>query len=239
MKPQSMAVVGDFNPANESHSATNEAIAHCARALDAAVEHRWIGTDELVSPERLARLAGFAGIWIAPASPYQSMEGALAAIRFARETAIPLLGTCGGFQHIILEYARNVLGFDNAEHEESNPHAPRLFISRLSCSLAGRTMTISLAPGSLLGRVYGRSQVREQYYCNFGVNPEYVEVLRKGPLRVAASDAEGVVRAVELPEHPFFVGTLFLPQMNSTPAAPHPLVRGFIQAALAPRAVAH
>src|SRR3954469_16761706 len=98
-----IAIVGDFNSSNQSHLATNDAIGHCSTALRLPVDHRWISTEELASPDGVRRLAEFSAFWIAPASPYKSMIGALAAIRYAREQQIPLLGTCGGFQHIILE----------------------------------------------------------------------------------------------------------------------------------------
>jgi CTP synthase (UTP-ammonia lyase) len=225
----SLAIVGDFNPKNRSHAATNEAIDHCSHALNLRVKAHWIGTEELAAPDGVDRIAGFGAIWVAPASPYRSMEGALLAICTARERKIPLLGTCGGFQHMILEYARNVLGIRDAEHEESEPQALHVVISRLSCSLVGRTMNIQLQPGSLVARAYGRTLVREQYHCNFGVNGNYVERLRASSLRIVGSDDEGVVRAVELAGHPFFVGTLFIPQLSSTPAAPHPLVLAFIR----------
>jgi CTP synthase (UTP-ammonia lyase) len=224
-----IAIVADFNCASKSHLATNDAIAHCASALGKPIEPQWISTAALAAPDGLKRLEGFRGIWIGPGSPYQSMEGALSAIRMARERGIPLLGTCGGFQHIILEYARNVLGFTDADHEESSPQASRLFISRLACSLAGREMTITLEPDSMLGRIYGRKSVQGEYLCNFGVNPEYVPTLRKSALKVVASDTEGEIRAVELEGHPFFLGTLFLPQHRSTPAQPHPLVTAFVR----------
>jgi CTP synthase (UTP-ammonia lyase) len=226
----SLAIVGDFKPDNRSHQATNDAIQHSAAAGGLDVASTWIGTNELFGPGASQRLAAYDGIWLAPASPYQSMDGALSAIRFARERRIPLLGTCGGFQHIILEYARNVLGFAHAQHEETSPEAAPMFISRLACSLVGRTMTISLAPASLIARACGRLQIQEQYICNFGVNPDYVDTLRKSALRIVASDEEGQVRAVELSGHAFFVGTLFLPQHHSTPAAPHPLVTAFLRA---------
>lgn len=198
--------------------------------MSLSISPHWVPTTELASASGLKRLAGFSGFWIAPASPYASMIGALSAIRLAREEGIPLLGTCGGFQHLILEYARNVLGFADAEHGETAPEAGRLFISRLACSLAGRTMTIRLEPGSLVARLCGRPTTQEQYYCNFGVNPDYVETLRSGALRTVGSDDEGVVRAVELSGHPFYIGTLFLPQHTSTPASPHPIVLGFLEA---------
>lgn len=225
-----IAIIGDYRPENRSHIATSDAVAHCSAALSLNVEHRWVGTEELAQPDGIKRLAGFSGFWIAPGSPYKSMTGALLAIQRAREQGIPLLGTCGGFQHIILEHARNVLGFRDAEHEESNPQASRLFISRLTCSLVGRTMRITLKPDSLVARCYGRTEAHESYHCNFGVNPEYEKVLRSSTLRAVGSDDEGVMRVVELAGHPFFVGTLFIPQFGSRANAPHPLVSGFIQA---------
>jgi CTP synthase (UTP-ammonia lyase) len=228
----SLAIVGDFNSNNSSHIATNDAILHSSAALGISVESHWVGTEELAAPDGVSRLRGFDGVWIAPSSPYRSMEGALSAIRTARECRIPLLGTCGGFQHIILEYARNVLGFADAEHEESNPNASRLFISRLACSLVGRSMIVRFQPGSLVAQLYGQTSAQEQYFCNFGVNPAYTEKLRSGPLRIVGSDDEGVARVVELAGHPFFVGTLFIPQLTSTPTVPHPVVSGFLQACL-------
>jgi CTP synthase (UTP-ammonia lyase) len=226
----SLAIVADFDPGSKAHRATNDAIAHSTAALGLPVRPEWIGTAELAQSDGLKRLSEYHGIWIGPGSPYASMEGALSAIRLAREGEIPLLGTCGGFQHIILEYARSVLGFTDAEHEESSPEASKLFISRLACSLVGRTMTITLAPNSIPARSYGRTTIQEGYLCNFGVNPKYVETLQSGALKVIGSDAEGVWRAVELPGHPFFVGTLFMPQLGSTPSHPNPLVSAFLKA---------
>jgi CTP synthase (UTP-ammonia lyase) len=228
---KTIAVIGDFKPDNPSHLATNEAIRHCSEAAKLNTRAEWIGTEEILKRGTRNQLEEFGGLWIAPASPYKSMEGALLAIRTARERSIPLLGTCGGFQHIILEYARNVLGITDAEHEETSPGASQLFISRLDCSLVGRTMTIALDPQSLIARLYGRATAQEQYYCNFGVNPKYLETLFSREMRVVASDAEGIARAVEIPSHPFFIGTLFLPQHHSSAAAPHPLIIGFVKAA--------
>ena len=231
--PASIAIIADFNSTSQSHIATNNAIAHSAKALGLNLEPTWVTTSDVADGNVARRLARFAGLWIGPGSPYASMDGALSAIRLARETRIPLLGTCGGFQHIIIEYARNVLGYTDAEHEESAPQAARHVISRLACSLAGRTMTITLEPGSMLAEIYGQKTLKEEYLCNFGVNPEYVDALRGSALRIAASDAEGAVRGVELPGHPFFIGTLFLPQHRSTATTPHLLVTRFLTACAA------
>jgi CTP synthase (UTP-ammonia lyase) len=225
-----IAIIADFQATSKSHLATNEALTHSALALDLTVEACWINTGELAQPAGLERLREFDGLWIGPGSPYASTNGVLAAIRMAREARIPLLGTCGGFQHIVLEYGRNVMGLSDAQHEEGSPGASRLLISRLACSLAGRTMTITLDPSSILAGIMGSTAVQEEYLCNYGVNPEYEEVLRSArDLRVVASYEEGAVRAVELTGHPFFIGTLFLPQHRSLPGSPHPLVTAFMR----------
>jgi len=158
------------------------------------------------------------------------MDKTLWAIRYAREHLIPCFGTCGGFQHMVLEYARNVLGFKDAQHAEYDPYASTLFISRLACSLTGREMQLRFTHGSQVARIYGALSATEHYYCNFGVASEYIALLKSGALQVTGSDSEGEVRVIELPGHPFFIGTLFVPQTRSTPQSPHPLVTAFLEA---------
>ena len=92
-------------------------------------------------------------------------------------------------------------------------------------------MELQFAPDSRVARIYGRGSATEEYYCNFGVNPDVIPTLRKGELRIVGSDAEGEVRVLELPRHPFFIATLFVPQTGSRPERPHPLVNAFLQAA--------
>jgi CTP synthase (UTP-ammonia lyase) len=122
-----------------------------------------------------------------------------------------------------VEYARNVLNLHEADHEETAPQASTLVIQRLTCSLVGQTQTIQLTRGSLVHRAYGRDEAAEQFRCNFGLNPIYRELVAREPLRVAGIDYEGEVRVVELMNHRFFVATLFLPQLSSSPEMPHPL----------------
>jgi len=157
------------------------------------------------------------------------MNNVLKTIRFARENSIPILGTCGGFQHMIIEFARNVLNINDADHEESNPDASSLFISKLACSLKGREMNISLKPESKVSAIYGSKSATENYYCNFGVNPAYISVLKSDILKITGSDAEGEVRIIEIPEHPFYLGTLYVPQSKSKPESPHPIITEFVK----------
>ena len=158
------------------------------------------------------------------------MDKTLWAIRYARENGVAYFGTCGGFQHMIIEYARNVLGFKDASHAEYYPEASNLFISQFACALAGREMELTFSPGSRVAEIYGAMSVTEEYYCNFGVNPNHVSLLKSGPLKITGSDSEGEIRVTELPGHPFFLGTLFVPQTRSTAKQPHPLVTAFRRA---------
>ncbi|MGZ4953731.1 MAG: glutamine amidotransferase-related protein [Methylobacter sp.] len=153
-------------------------------------------------------------------------------MRYARENNIPCFGTCGGFQHMMIEYARNALGFKDAQHAEYDPYASNLFISQLACSLAGRKMQLNFVPGSRVAAIYSELSAEECYYCDFGVNPDYIDELKHGPLNISGSDAEGEVRVIEHPDHPFFIGTLFVPQSRSTHERPHPLVTAFLNAVI-------
>jgi CTP synthase (UTP-ammonia lyase) len=223
-----IALLGEFDPAFPPHQATIGACTHSAMALREHVAPTWISTADLT----VDGLRDFSAMWIAPGSPYKSLSNTLTAIRYARERGIPCLGTCGGFQHMILEYARNALGFVDAQHAEYDPYASELFVTELECSLVGRELVVALQPESRVAGIYGTLDAREQYYCNFGVNPEKVAELQRGALRVTGADAEGAVRVVELPNHPFYIGTLFVPQLRSTLERPHPLITAFVRAAV-------
>jgi CTP synthase (UTP-ammonia lyase) len=225
-----IAIVGDRDPSSPGQRATGASLDHSAAGLGLDVAHRWVPTTDLAAGARRV-LAGDSGVWVAPGSPYASMAGALAAIRFAREQGVPLIGTCGGFQHVVIEFARSVLGYQDAQHAEYDPSASTLFVTPLSCSLAGRTMWVSLRQGSLAEEAYGAIEAVERYYCSFGLNPRCHDLVHSGGLRIVGTDAGGEARVVEIPEHPFFVGTLFLPQTGSTPERPHPLVDAFVRAA--------
>ena len=131
----------------------------------------------------------------------------------------------------MVEHVRNVLGFRDAEHEESSPQSQRLAITALSCSLVGQEHRVRLVEGSIARSLYGRDTTVEDYYCNYGVNPEYVDELARSGLHVSGVDDEGDVRLVERRDHPFFVGTLFLPQTRCSVEQPHPVMQAFVQAA--------
>lgn len=231
MRSIQVAVIGDFDEAYPPHTATNAAINHSAAVLGLGAAVTWLGTESLAAD--LDPVAAADVLWCAPGSPYRNLAGALAALQFGRENAVPTLGTCGGCQHIILEYARNVLGYTDAQHAEYDPYASRLFVSALTCSLVGQTMPVTLTPQSIARRCYGTSRVRENYYCNFGLNPAYRQALQADGLRIIGVDDDGEARVFELARHPFYVATLFVPQTRSTVEAPHPLVTALLSAGVA------
>jgi len=223
-----IGLIGDFDPAVPAHRAIPPALAAAAAKLDHAIESEWLPTTRLAE-DGAGLLAQFDGLWCVPASPYRSMLGALCAIRYAREEGVPFLGTCGGFQHAILEYARSVMGCSSADHAESNPQAEELLITPLACSLVGQTGTVRLLPGSRAASIYGCDEATERYHCNFGVNPQWQVPIGRTTLKITGLDDEGSARLIELADHPFFMGTLFQPELN--PAQPHPMILAFVRAA--------
>jgi CTP synthase (UTP-ammonia lyase) len=227
-----IGLIGDYDAAVLAHQAIPRALALAADAATASVEFEWIPTEEI---REVSRVSGFDGLWCVPASPYRSMEGALRAIRFAREQGRPFLGTCGGFQHAILEYARHVLGWADAEHAETKPGAARPVITPLTCALVEKTDTIRFRKGSLLASAYGCLEANEGYHCNYGINPAFLSAIVSGPLRVSAEDRAGDVRAVELEGHPFFVATLFQPERAALIGKIPPVVAAFVRASGAVR----
>ena len=223
-----IGLVGDYNAGVPAHQAIPVALTLAGAALSAPVAFAWIPTDTIGDA---SRVAGFDGIWCVPASPYRSMAGALCAIRFARENRIPFLGTCGGFQHAVVEYARNVLSWTDADHAETSPDAALPVITPLSCSLVEASDALRFREGSRIAAAYGRLEATERYHCRYGLNPAFQETLVSGPLRISAEDAAGEVRAVELDDHPFFVATLFQPERAALAEILPPLVAAFVQAA--------
>jgi CTP synthase (UTP-ammonia lyase) len=227
MKPK-IAIVGEYYDTFEPHTALNKSLGALKPQYD--FEYEWLDTVS-VEKEQDSLLKNYSGIWSAPGSPFKSLNGALYAITFARLKDVPHLGTCAGFQHAVIELARNVLGIEAAQHEEYDSQSSTLFVNKLVCSLAGKTMDVFLKSGTLAHRLYGLDETKENYYCNFGINPAFKQYLNHPQIAVAGVDQDDEIRIIELNEHRFFIATLFVPQTRSKPDAPHPIIKGFIDAA--------
>lgn len=224
-----IALVGDYDPSVVAHQAIPRALALAAEVLGVRLDWDWVGTDTMGGdPPRV--LHPYEAIWCVPASPYRNTDDALGAIRFARESSRPFLGTCGGFQHAMIEYARNVWGQAGATHAELEPGARDPVIAPLSCALVEQAGEIHLMPGTRLAEYYGAATATEGYHCWYGLSPASAARLASGSLRVAARDGAGDVRAVELDGHPFFIATLFQPERSGLEGRPHPLIAAFVGA---------
>ena len=215
-----IAVVGDRSEHVRAHSRIPVALRHSGFA----VEPVWVGTSEVSAP---ADLAGFDGVWLVPGSPYANRDGALAAVTSARTAGVPFLGTCGGFQHALLELARNVcdLFVDHAEHP-LDAGADALIVP-LSCSLVGAESTVVVRPGTFAATLLGAGPRVERFFCSYGLDDRFRAALQGAGLVFAADDEEGDARMVELPGHPFFVASLFQPELSSDETWVHPLIRAF------------
>jgi len=222
-----IAIVGDRSDEVIAHTKVPEILDGFTRSVG-QIDAYWLGSASLDAD---TDLTGFDGIWVTPGSPYQNEAGVLHAITAARQIGIPCLGTCGGFQHMLLEFAREVAGMD-VHHGESAPDEPAQLITPLSCSLLGAEATITVLPDTLAADAMGAGPTTERFFCSYGANAEYLSGLEAAGLRVAGHGDDGTLRIAELPEHPFFVGCLFQPALSSSSSWLHPLLVAFARAAI-------
>lgn len=226
-----IAIVGERDPSRPNHLLTESSLQHSARPTGVVVAATWFSTDTLLDDAVFDELAACDGVWCTTGSPFPSLAGALRAIRCAREENLPFLGTCSGFQHAVLEYARNALGIRDAAHAEYEEGRADALITPLACSLAGQWFEVEMQRGSRAAACYGATRAREEFFCSYGINPNWHGDLLARGLPIVGTGNDGTSRILELPHHPFFVATLFVPQARSTADAPHPLVSGFLRAA--------
>lgn len=230
MKTARLALVGDFNPEITAHRAINESAKRFAGTRLLALD--WIGTEKLVAGND-ALLSAVDGIWCVPASPYRSMDGALRAIECARTRLIPFLGTCGGYQHALLEFARNVPGLTAADHQESLPQAAFPLLTPLACPLVEKQEFVVINELSKLQAICGgMERSLEKYHCRYGLNPAHERLVQGGALMVAARSEQGEVRGVEIREHPFYFAVAYQPERRALEGELHPLVEAFFRAAI-------
>ena len=234
MREIKVGLIGDRSDEVLAHRAIAAALELSGTVLGCRVEGVWLATSSLEEdPSRSLKPCDAA--WCVPGSPYVSETGALAAIRFVRESGMPFLGTCGGCQHAILEYARNVLGLSNAAHAETDPAAALPLIAPLSCTLVEVASFVTLVNGSMIHRIYGKDSIEETYHCRYGLNPRLEHLLVGSGLKVTGRDAAGEVRAMELSGLPFYVLTQFQPARAALSGeAPH-LAVALLEAAVGAR----
>ena len=224
-----IALVGDFSPDVVAHRAIDKCFT-MARQSQPRLEPHWLATESIVPGDALA-FEPFSAIWCVPASPYRNTDGALWAIQYARVQSLPFLGTCGGYQHALLEYARNVLGLKNSGHTELDPAAAMPLLDRMPCSLIEQSQKIAVTDKEFRS-MYGADSGLEGFRCSYGLNPNYEYFFAGSSMKIVARSEDGQARAFRLDGHPFFIGTQFQPERQALSGSLHPLVQAFLSAAV-------
>jgi len=226
---QKIAILGDFNPIHSTLHALNDSTRDIQKHIKKEIQFDWISTD-MFDCKVVFENQKYKGLWIAPGSPYKNMNNVLNAIEYTRTNNIPTFGNCGGFQHMIIEFAKNKCGLIHADHEETNPHSPDILIKKLTCSLKGEQENLKIIDkDSFLYRTLQKENVLGKYYCSYGVNETYVPALETNGMVFSSQSLDGHYRSFELKTHPFFVGTLFQPALTSTTDQTNPVIVEFIK----------
>ena len=237
-----IAIVGKYIRLHDAYLSVVEALKHGGIAERADVKLRWLDSEELDKDNAEERLRGIQGILVPGGFGTRGTEGKIAAIQYAREKKIPFLGICLGMQMAIVEYARNVLGYPDANSTELNPNTGHPVITLMpdqdGIADLGGTLRLGaypcvLAEGSLAESLYKKREISERHRHRYEVNNAYRERLIAHGMILSGLSPDGrIVEMLELKEHPYFIGTQGHPELKSRPNRAHPLFRGLIHAAV-------
>jgi CTP synthase (UTP-ammonia lyase) len=230
MRIPRIILVGERDPAKQAHQGIEASLALYRRDVDPSLDFAWVSTATITPDSLPAVFREATGIWCTPGSPYESTAGALLAIRLARTEKRAFLGTCGGFQHALMEFAGNAL-HRPADHAELTPTAQEPLIAKLTCSLAGARGKVVVTAPDLLAGIQNEPASIEEFNCNYGLNGDLAGIFQNTDLAFVAHDESGQPRIFRLRHHPFFVGTLFQPERRALTDKLHPIVRAFLRAA--------
>ncbi len=223
MADKILILVGERDESKRAHVAIETSIELFCGQAGRDLPFQWIRSDAVRTGAPHDTLSGASAIWCTPGSPYASTAGAIAAIAYARTRGIPFLGTCGGFQHALMEYAQDVL-HHSAVHQEMDPGAESPLITKLSCSLVGAKSRVVIKPRTPYAELVGSAEAIEEFNCNYGVAPQFDSLFDGSDLEFVAHDEVGQPRVFWHRAHPFFVGSLFQPERRAFTSKIHPLV---------------
>ena len=237
-----IALVGKYTQLHDAYLSVVESLNHAGTANDAVVEIRWVDSGLLTAENAEERLAGCSGVLVPGGFGSRGIEGMICASQHAREKRIPYLGICLGMQMAVVEFARHVLNWEDANSTEFSPTVKHpvigLMPDQAGVTDKGGTMRLGKYPcvlmeGSRSRSLYGMPEISERHRHRYEFNNQF-----RGPFQAAGlaltgtSPDGGLVEIVELPDHPWFVAAQFHPEFKSRPDRPHPLFYGFIEAAL-------
>jgi CTP synthase len=237
-----IGLIGKYIELKDSYKSIAESFIHAGVVNETKVEIEWIHSEEINDDNVREKFKGLSGILVAPGFGNRGIEGKIAAIRYARENGMPFFGICLGMQCAVIEFARNVLGMQNAHSTEMNPDTPYPVIDLLEgqkkVTNKGGTMRLGaypcrLAENSNAHQIYGKTTIYERHRHRFEFNNEYLQQFEShGMIATGINPEGGLVEIVEVKDHPWFVGVQFHPEYKSTVESPQPLFVSFVKAAL-------
>ena len=236
-----IALVGKYTQLHDAYLSVVESLNHAGTANDVVVDIRWVDSECLTAKNVKDKLSGISGVLVPGGFGDRGIEGMITAVKYARENGIPFFGICLGMQMAVIEFCRHILGFtdaNSAEFSETSTHPViALMPDQMNVTDKGGTMRLGKYPCVLIDgthsrALYGEAEISERHRHRFEVNNDYREQMQaKGMVLAGLSPSGKLVEIMELPDHPWFVGCQFHPEFKSRPDRPHPLFRGFVEAA--------
>ena len=237
-----IALVGKYVELPDAYKSITEAFIHAGAVNDCKVKVQYVHSESLDDENVAEKLDGYDGVLVAPGFGYRGIEGKFATVKYVRENNIPFFGICLGMQCAVVEFARNVMGYSDANSTEMKPSTKYPVIDLMeqqkSVTMKGGTMRLGaykcdIKKGSLANDIYGSEEISERHRHRYEFNNEYKkEFEKKGLIASGINPENNLVEIVELKKHPWFVGVQFHPELKSTVANPHPLFVNFVKAAL-------
>ncbi len=237
-----IGLVGKYVELKDSYKSICESFIHAGAANDCKVNIEWIHSESITDENVAEKFKGLRGILVAPGFGQRGIEGKISAIRYARENDVPFFGVCLGMQCAVIEFARNVLGFKDANSTEMNPGTTNPVIDLLEAqkkiTKKGGTMRLGSYPcniteGTKAWEIYKHKEISERHRHRYEFNNEYLQDFEKAGMLASGINPEGgLVEIVEIKDHPWFVGVQFHPEYKSTVANPHPLFVNFVKSAI-------
>lgn len=236
-----IGLIGKYVELQDAYKSILESFIHAGAMNECKVVVQNIHSEFLTNENVAEKLRNLDGLLVAPGFGHRGIEGKIVAIQYARENNLPFFGICLGMQMSVVEFARNVIGWKDAHSTEMNPDTPHAVIGLMEeqkkITVKGGTMrlgayTCELTPGSRAAGIYGSTTISERHRHRYEFNSQFLaDFERAGMIPSGRNPESGLVEMVELPDHPFFVGCQFHPELKSTVEAPAPLFVHFIAAA--------
>ena len=236
-----IALVGKYTELPDAYKSISESFIHAGAVNDCKVKLHYVNSEKIDASNVAEKLGSMAGILVAPGFGNRGIEGKIEAVRFAREQGIPFLGICLGMQCAVIEFARHVLGLQDANSSEMEQTAHPvidLMEEQKGITAKGGTMRLGAYPcqlkaGSKVAAAYGSEQIMERHRHRYEFNNDYLADFEAAGMEAVGFNPEtNLVEVVEIPSHPWFVGTQYHPEYKSTVERPHPLFVAFVKAAI-------